>query len=442
MTKEVKEILSNSRQRRSSLLNMKFSSDGLTWVKDICQRLETSCNEYADACNKYVHTAGDHFAKIYEEVCDWENQHIVGGPDSALDLKHAIHKVPEEPLVVANDTLTGKLSVCDHKQSTISITDDSDSTTLSSESQSRNHTCVCDGDNKKPILKRDTIHKVPVKSSVVFVDDSLSRKLSVCDHKKPTVSIIDDSDLVTLSSESQARSHTCASDGDNEKPLSTAACSVDSEENNKGTSDTSTMASDTTNSSRDDCNQIFESLHGGWLPAHAVCVRHYDVDGTCQDTVASCRNDCEPAMGPCKLGTCGKFQEKGNSEVSDGSKDFTSSTDNKADGMKDFTSSTDNKLIQNLQAEEFESIMLDDFRDSRDDDLDNEIASISNRANKDASFKKKLKNVFISRKGYKLATKQNKSTNMEIQSNRTSSGPSYLYPSSSQELIESEWVLL
>ena len=161
--------------------------------------LQTSCNEYVDACNKYIDTAGEHIRKIYEEVCDWETPDDVKGPSSGFYSKH------------------------------------------------------------------DTISKVSNESSGVLVNNSSSEKLSACDQKQPTISITEDSHLVSLSCVSQAQIHEIASDQDNEEPHSTGAiyCSDDSKESCKETKDTFPLADDPTSSLRQDCIQLLKSHRDG-----------------------------------------------------------------------------------------------------------------------------------------------------------------------------------
>lgn len=153
MAKEVKKAIHDSLQGGSSLFNMDFASDGLSWVKGICQSFETSCNECVDACNNYVNTAGEQIKRVYDEVCEWENPSDGRGPISGSDLKHdTMADVSNESLVdLVKVSFSEKLSACDQKQPIVSIPEDSDLVALSNNAQSRSHGITCDGDSEDPL---------------------------------------------------------------------------------------------------------------------------------------------------------------------------------------------------------------------------------------------------------------------------------------------------
>lgn len=359
MTKEVQEVICNSLRGGSSLLSMDLASDGLSWVKGICQRLEASCNEYVDACNKYVDTASEQIVKICEEVYDWENPQIVEGIYSGVDLKH------------------------------------------------------------------NAITNVANESSVEHVNNSLCEELSTRDHRQPSILVTDDSNLVALSGEPELRidGHVC--DGDNNKLLlNGGVCrSVYSKEGGKESSDAFTLPSDATSSSSEDRDQLVESPRDEGSSSPSGCVPPIDVN-------VSCREDFTPQMGPCKLETAGRFQQKDVGKVSD--------------CREDVTSSTEKMLVQNVQTEEFGDVMLDDFCDSA---IENEMILISCRADKNTSLKKRLKNIFTFPKGYKPANDHNKRNDMGARNNQAS--PASSVPSrglcqnlSSKESIESDWEIL
>lgn len=207
---------------------------------------------------------------------------------------------------------------------------------------------VCDWENPQIVegiysgsdLKHNAITKVSNESSVELVNNSLCEELSTCDRRQPSILVTDDSNLVALSREPEPRidGHMC--DGDNNKLLSNGGVcrSVYSKERGNETSDAFMLSSDATGSFSEDHDQLLEPSRDKGSSSPSECVPPVDVNDV--GKVSDCREDV--------------------------------------------TLSTDKMLVQNVQTEEFEDVMLDDFCDSA---LENEMILISHRAHKNTSFK-------------------------------------------------------
>ncbi|XP_020251384.1 uncharacterized protein LOC109828831 isoform X2 [Asparagus officinalis] len=399
MTNEVKNTSCDLLEEESSLFNMGFASDGLSWVKSICQSLETSCNIYVDTCNKYVNTAGEHIKKIYEEVRDWENESLFDdeGPISDLDSKHVTtSKVPGELSVeLLKSSSSENLPASCQKQPIVSLSKDSDRVELSSESKAQVHVqgISCDGINEEP----------------------LSNGVGHCSDvtKENCKELPDDQTEENCKESSDGTEKNCKEYSD------------DSEKNHKESLDNTgenckEPLDDPTSPHEQDSIRLKLQLDGGPLTVSVLAPPAED-NGTSLHTMGFCENDYVPQVRPHKIDTSGQFEEN---EFSD------------SDGRDDLSSGTSTMLNQNSETEKFESIKNEDF------------FYIAENNEKNMPFKKKLRNIFSSRKGYNSANYQYRSNDSGAQIKQmssasfASSGDFNLNLSSNQESIDSGWELL